>query len=197
MKDALERRALLLHLGRTLQLLARILEARPDATSATTIGELIEMNPVLEDDVLLEHVSASLNVEDFIAHTLRAFCAWPQALLDEKLDHDAFAVSVRDALFGMNLRGWHGYAAGLRAEVAWFGVEPAGRRGVRRRKAARTIAPPRRRTDVSGAQADAAAPRDIERDIDDETERTSESVEGLSPPNGAERTNEQSLPEFE
>ena len=195
MKDAFERRALLLQLGRTLQLLARILEVRPGAPGAATIGELIELNPILESEVLLEHVSASLSVEDFVARTLKGFCRWPQALLDEKLDHDAFAVSVRDALFGQNQRGWHGYATGVRAEVGWFGLEPTGRQGTRRRKGARAIALPQRRADVSSL-SDTAPSRDIERDNDD-TDQTSEGVEALSAPRGARRTNEQYLPEFE
>ena len=196
MKDAFERRALLLQLGRTLQLLARILEVRPDAPGATTIGELIELNPILENEVLLEHVSASLSVEDFIARTLRGFCGWPEALLDEKLDHDVLALSVREALFGQNQRGWHGYTTGLRADVSWFGLDPTGRQGARRRKGAQATARPQRHTDASGPGANAAPSRDIERDKDD-TDRTSEGVEELSPPHGAGRTNEQYLPEFE
>ncbi|HTR05967.1 MAG TPA: hypothetical protein VMJ11_04765 [Paraburkholderia sp.] len=193
MKDAFERRALLLHLGRTLQLLARILETR---SKAETIGELIELNPILEDEILLEHVSPALSVDDFIAHALRAFCCWPEALLDEKLDHGTFAVPVRDGLFNLNLRGWHAYATGLRAEVPWFGLQPAARPRVSRRKHDRAIKPARTSADVSGAGAAAAPARDIERDKD-EMDRTSESVEGLSPARGARRENEQYLPEFE
>lgn len=193
MKDAFERRALLLHLGRTLQLLARILETR---STAETVGELIELNPILEDEILLEHVSRALSVDDFIAHALRAFCSWPEALLDEKLDHDTFAVSVRDGLFDLNLRGWHAYATGLRAEVAWFGLRQPARPRVSRRRPSRAIAPPRTGVDVSGAGADAAPARDIERDKD-EMDQTPESVEGLSPVRGTGRTNEQYLPEPE
>ncbi len=54
MNDAFERRALL-HLGRRLQLLARVLEAR---STAATVGQLVELNPILEDETLLEHVSS-------------------------------------------------------------------------------------------------------------------------------------------
>jgi len=193
MKDAFERRALLLHLGRTLQLLARIAETR---STAETVGELIELNPILEDEVLLEHVAPALSVDDFIARALRAFCAWPEALLDEKLDHDTFAISVRDELFDLNLRGWHAYAAGLRSEVTWFGLQAAARPRVSQRRHERAIVPARTSADVPGAGAAAAPARDIERDKD-EMDRTSESMEALSPARGAGRTNEQYLPEFE
>jgi hypothetical protein len=192
MSDAFERRALLLHLGRTLQLLARILETRP---MAATVGELIALNPILEDDVLLAHVSPSLSVEAFIARALQAVCCWPQELLAEDLDHDAFTLPIRDGLFDQNSRGWHAYAAGLRSEVAWFGQERAGGRRVRHRRHNRAVAPTRT-SDVSGTGTAAAPARDIERDKDD-MERISESVESLAPPNNAGRANEQSLPEFE
>ncbi|MEM5326980.1 hypothetical protein VSR34_10290 [Paraburkholderia sp. JHI2823] len=195
MNDAFERRALLLHLGRTLQLLARILETH---ATAETIGELIELNPILENEVLLRHVSPSMSVEEFVMRTQQAFCGWPQALLDETLDHDAFAASVRNRLFALNARGWHAYAAGLRSEVAWFGLESprASRPRARRRSDDRVAARSPARANVAGAGAAAASPRDIERDQDD-PERTSENIEGLSPPRGATRLNEQSLPDFE
>ncbi|MCP3710076.1 hypothetical protein M3I54_24390 [Paraburkholderia sp. CNPSo 3274] len=164
--QSFERRALLLHLGRTLQLLARILEARH---TAETVGELIALHPILEDEVLLGHVLPSMSVEEFIVRTQRTFCGWPQALLDEKLDHDAFDASVRDRLFALNLRGWHAYAASLRSEVAWFGLETAraNRPRTHHRSNDRVIAPAPIRADVAGASAAAAPARDIERDKDE------------------------------
>jgi hypothetical protein len=193
MKDTFERRALLLHLGRTLQLLARILETR---STAATVGELIALNPLLEDEPLLEHVRPSLPVDDFIAQALQAFCSWPQRLLDEKLDHDTFATLVRDHLFDLNLSGSHAYAADLRAEVAWFGLDKAGLRRTRHRRHSRTVGPTKIDTAVSVAVTPPAAAQDVERD-ESTADRISESVEGLAPPNSAERGNEQSLPEFE
>jgi hypothetical protein len=194
MKDAFERRALLLHLGRTLQLLARILETR---STAATVGKLIALNPLLEDEPLLEHVRPSLPVDDFIAQVLQAFCAWPQRLLDEKLDHDTFATSVRDHLFDLNLSGWHAYADEIRAEVAWFGLSETGRRrGARHRRHSRAVAPAEIDAAVSGAVTLPAPAQDVERD-EGTANRISESVEGLAPPDSTERGNEQSLPEFE
>ncbi|MFX1674891.1 hypothetical protein PWR63_22015 [Paraburkholderia sp. A2WS-5] len=194
MEDAFERRALLLHLGRTLQLLARILEMRP---IAETVGELISLHPILENEILLGQVSASMSVEEFVARAQQAFCGWPQALLDEKLDHDAFAASVRDRLFALNLRGWHAYAARLRSEVAWFGLEPAlaKRPRVRHRKNDRAITRSPVREDVSDAGTTAPV-RDIERDKDD-TGRVAQAVEGIAPQDRTGRANEQYLPEFE
>jgi hypothetical protein len=192
MEDAFERRALLLHLGRTLQLLAHILETRQ---TAATVGELIALNPILEDEILLAHVSPSLSVEDFVARALQAFCCWPRELLAEELDHDAFTISIREGLFGLNLRGWHAYAAGLRDEVAWFGLEQAGQRRNRHRRRNRVIAPDRP-GDLADEGAAAAPVRDVERDKDN-MEWISENVEGLAPPNSAGRANEQYLPEFE
>jgi hypothetical protein len=194
MKDAFERRALLLHLGRTLQLLARILETR---STAATVGELIALNPLLEDEPLLEHVRPSLPVGDFIAQALQAFRCWPERLLDEKLDHDTFATSVRDHLFDLNLSGWHAYAADLRAEVAWFGSAETGRRrSARHRRHSRAIAPAEIAAAVSGAVTPSAPSQDVERD-EGTAERISQSIEGLAPPGTTERGNEQSLPEFE
>jgi len=182
MNDAFERRALLLHLGRTLQLLARMLETRP---MAATVGELIALNPILEDDVLLGHVSPSLSVEGFIARALQAMCCWPRELLAEDLDHDAFTLPIRDRLFDQNSRGWRAYATGLRSEVVWYGVEQAGGRRVSHRRQNRAVAPTRT-SDVSGTGTAAAPARDIERDKDD-MERISESVEGITPRNSAGR----------
>ena len=199
MEDAFERRALLLHLGRTLQLLARILQTRP---TVETVGDLISLNPILENEVLLGHVSRSMSLQEFIARAQQAFCGWPQALLEEKLDHDAFAASVRERLFAQNPRGWHAYATALRSEVAWFGREPApapataSRPRGRHRRNDRAIARAPISADVAGADAAAALARDIEQDKDDEG-RTLESVEALSSPYGSGRSDEQSLPDFE
>ncbi|WP_343676638.1 hypothetical protein [Paraburkholderia heleia] len=193
MKDALERRALLLHLGCALQLLTRVFESR---TTAATVGELIALNPLLENEHLLEHVLPSLSVDDFVAQALQAFCTWPQRLLDETLDHDALATSVRNHLFELNPGGWHAYAADLRGEVAWFGRKQTARRRSQHREPGRASAPGQADATVSAAAIPPVTAQDIERD-EGMVERISESIEGLAPPNTTERGNEQSLPEFE
>ncbi|WP_043285454.1 hypothetical protein [Paraburkholderia oxyphila] len=193
MKDAFERRALLLHLGRALQLVARILETRP---TAQTVGQLVALHPILEGEPLLAHVRPSLRVEDFVAQALQAFCAWPRWLLDDELDRAGFAASVRERLFEQNASGWRAYAASLRAEVAWFGLEQPGKQRARPRKHSRATGPAQGDADAPRAALAAVPARDIERD-EDATERISESVEGFAPANGARRANEQYLPEFE
>ena len=99
MNDAYERRALLLHLGSTLQTLSRILELE---RSDETIGELITKHPILADVPLLEYVLEHLAVCNFTAAALHAFCLWPQQLLDDPLDRSALATSVLDHLFASN-----------------------------------------------------------------------------------------------
>jgi hypothetical protein len=128
MEDALERRALLLHLGRVMQLIVRLDEMAP---SAATIGELIARNPILDDEPLLAQLRPDMPVEAFRAYALHAFCLWPQWLLDDPLDKDALAASVRTSLFSDNPRGWRAYVVGLRRDVAWFDVKAANRRSSR------------------------------------------------------------------
>lgn len=130
MEDALERRALLLHLGRVMQLIVRLDETAP---AAATIGQLIAQNPLLEDEPLLEQLRPDLSVDEFRTQALHAFCLWPQWLLEAPLDRAALAASVRDHLFSDNPRGWQGYVSALRGDVAWFDAKPAGRRRPSRR----------------------------------------------------------------
>lgn len=130
MEDALERRTLLLHLGRVMQLIVRLDETAP---AAATLGELIAQNPFLEDEPLLGRLRPDLSVDEFRTRALHAFCLWPQWLLEAPLDRAALAASVRDHLFSDNPHGWHAYVSGLRGEVAWFDATPAGRRRPGRR----------------------------------------------------------------
>ncbi|ADG20571.1 conserved hypothetical protein [Paraburkholderia atlantica] len=129
MEDALERRALLLHLGRVMQLIVRLDDMAP---SAATIGELIARHPILDDEPLLAQLRADMPVAAFRTRALHAFCRWPQRLLDNPLDRDALAASVRASLFSDNPRGWRAYVDGLRRDVAWFDAKAASRRSSRR-----------------------------------------------------------------
>lgn len=187
MKDALERRALLLHLGRVLQLTTRICESRP---ATATVGELIAQNPMLEDEPLLEYVLPGLLVKDFTMHALRAFCLWPQYLLEDPLDRDALAASVRDHLFRDNPRGWHAYVAQLRTEVKWFGMAKVRRRLARDRSTATSI--PAVAGDAMELESSAAgsSAADVERDAG-AGDRPAESLEGLTPPRSTGGANEQ------
>lgn len=119
MNDAFERRALLLHLGAALHTLSHILEyERGDET----IGELIATQQLLADVPFVEYVFERMTVREFGANVLHAFCLWPQLLLDDPLDRDALALSVRRHLFEGNPRGWEAYLRTLRQDVPWFGA---------------------------------------------------------------------------
>ncbi|MBO2957815.1 hypothetical protein [Burkholderia pseudomallei] len=113
MEEAYARRALLLHLGSVLQILSR-LEGAPDNQS---IEALLAANGMLADVPLVEYVVQDMTVREFSARALRAFCLWPQLLLEDPLDCAALALPVRKHLFAGNDAGWKAYAATLR-EVA-------------------------------------------------------------------------------
>lgn len=173
MEDTLERRALLLHLGRVLQLIVRLGET---TSAPATIGEFIACNPILEDNPLLARLPATLLVDEFRTRALRAFCLWPQWLLEDPLDRNALAESVHDHLFSDTPRGWRAYASALHAEVAWFGVSPSGRRRPSRHVEA---APPLLAPDDFGL-ADRGVTQDVERGLSTAGPYP-ESVEGLKP----------------
>ncbi|MBN3792462.1 hypothetical protein [Burkholderia sp. Ac-20353] len=124
MNEALERRALLLHLGGVMRTLSCLLESERDDA---TIGALIATRPMLADQPLLEHVFDHMTVREFASAVLHAFCLWPQQLLDAQLDRDALAAPVCAKLFAGNPRGWARYTASLTHDVPWFGagIQPA------------------------------------------------------------------------
>lgn len=119
MNEALERRALLLHLGSVMQTLSCLLESERDDD---TIGALLATQPMLSDLPLLEHVVEHMTVREFANAVLHAFCLWPQQLLDAQLDRDALAAPVCAKLFPGNPRGWTRYTASFAADVPWFGA---------------------------------------------------------------------------
>ncbi|KVD07138.1 hypothetical protein WL01_14880 [Burkholderia ubonensis] len=130
MNEALERRALLLHLGSVMRTLSCLLESERDDAA---IGALIATRPMLADLPLLEHVFDHMTVREFASAVLHAFCLWPQLLLDAQLDRDALAAPVCGKLFAGNPRGWTRYIESLAADVPWFGagIQPAESRAER------------------------------------------------------------------
>jgi hypothetical protein len=68
--EALERRALLLHLGSVLQTLSCMLETERDDE---TIGTLLATQPMLSDLPLLEHVFEHMTMREFASAVLHAF----------------------------------------------------------------------------------------------------------------------------
>jgi hypothetical protein len=125
MRDAYERRALLLHLGDVLDAVNRLMLCSAGADTQT-VQEAIDANQSLDGLPLLMHVSPSMSTRDFVARAVAAFLSWPKELLELKLDREQLARTVQQALFAGNAPGWHGYVAALRESVAWFGegVEP-------------------------------------------------------------------------
>lgn len=122
MDEKYERRALLLHLGGVLQTTSLLLEhERLDET----LGELLESQPLLADVPLLQHAYERMTVREFSAAALRAFCLWPQLLLETPLDRAALSTPVREHLFADNPHGWAAYATSLQSEVGWFGKPAA------------------------------------------------------------------------
>jgi hypothetical protein len=117
MKDAYERRALLMQLGNVLEMLAYVEEHVYDAQ---TVGDLIRKYDALADVALLGHVAQTMSVRELRYRTLRAFAGWPQLLLDTPLDRSALATPVRELLFDDNPFGWESWAASLVPEVPWI-----------------------------------------------------------------------------
>jgi hypothetical protein len=122
MEDAYERRALLVHLGEVLQTLCRIVQYE---SGDATVGDLLADYEILSDVPLVEHVSDLMPIREFETAVMRAFCLWPQQLLETPLDHEALASPVRRNLFADNPHGWDAYAATLRSSVPWFGKSEA------------------------------------------------------------------------
>jgi hypothetical protein len=118
MKDAYERRALLLHLGDVLEAMHDILQRR---RGALTVGELVAAHSALGRFPFLTQISPQMPADEFVERATRAFASWPQALLEEHLNRAQLALGVRRSLFAGHPAGWRAYGAMLRSEVAWFG----------------------------------------------------------------------------
>jgi hypothetical protein len=123
MRDAYERRALLLHLGDVLDAVNRLMLCSADKQ---TVQEAMDADHSLRGLPLLMHVSPSMSARDFVGRAAAAFLSWPKELLELKLAREQLARTVQQALFADNVQGWEGYVASLRDTVAWFGagVEP-------------------------------------------------------------------------
>jgi hypothetical protein len=118
MKDAFERRALLLHLGDALHAIGSALGA--DARHGT-LRELLDADPQLASLEFLAAVSQTMSPDDFATRASAAFAGWPALLLEENVDYTAMALAVRDTLFAGNASGWQAYVAAMKPQVQWFG----------------------------------------------------------------------------
>jgi hypothetical protein len=118
MKDAFERRALLLHLGDALQATAAALSA---GTPRHTLQDLLNTHADLAAHTWLTALSPDIPAAEFAKRASAAFAAWPALLLEEQVDYTHLALAVRDHLFADDPAGWRSYVDALRREVAWFG----------------------------------------------------------------------------
>lgn len=118
MKDAFERRALLLHLGDALQAIDAALAAD---TPRHTLQDLLNTQADLAARTWLAAVSPDMKAADFAKRMSAAFAAWPALLLEEQVDYTRLALTVRDHLFADDPAGWRRYVDAIRSEVEWFG----------------------------------------------------------------------------
>jgi hypothetical protein len=120
MKDAFERRALLLHLGAVLDAMDKVLSHSGDRTTVT-LRELVSAQHSLAKLPLLQHVADEMTAQEFVRRVSATFACWPAELLEAGLNRERLAAVVRDALFAANDDGWRAYVASLKGEVPWFG----------------------------------------------------------------------------
>jgi hypothetical protein len=116
-QDPYERRALLLHLGDVLETVFCLSQCADEYES---IGAAVRGNDALASFTMLAFVDANMTPRDFIRRASGAFFVWPKALLDESLNRDLLANTVKHDLFDDNARGWAAYVEERRKDVAWF-----------------------------------------------------------------------------
>ncbi|WP_109482564.1 hypothetical protein [Paraburkholderia sp. C35] len=165
MKDAFERRALLLHLGDALHAISAALA---DHAKHHTLHHLLNAHPELAAHAWLAAMPPKMKTADFAARASASFAAWPALLLEEQVDYSALALAVHDNLFAEDRSGWPAYIGAIKPEVEWFGdalpftgepspvVEPV--------QAKDEIEPPAARADAQGVSAQEASQRDSAED---------------------------------
>ncbi|MCC8392401.1 hypothetical protein LJ656_07350 [Paraburkholderia sp. MMS20-SJTR3] len=119
MKDAYERRALLLHLADVLEAV-NLLVKYDDRHR--TVRELVATNKLLARLPLLECVSARMTSLEFVRGATGALLEWPRELLEPELNRERLAATVQSHLFAGNPDGWRAYVRSLTGEVSWFGA---------------------------------------------------------------------------
>jgi len=107
MKDAYERRALLLHLGDVLEALSCL--SRSGQLYAT-LGDAIAREDSLTSFTWLGYLDAAMTPQRVNERATAAFFLWPKTL----------ASTVQHDLFAGNAKGWERYVAERRNDVAWF-----------------------------------------------------------------------------
>jgi len=117
MKDAYERRALLLHLGDVLEALSCLSRS---GQRYATLGDAIAREDSLSSFTWLGYIDARMSPQQVTERASAAFFLWPKTLLDEELNRSLLASMVQHDLFGGNAEGWERYVKERRKDVAWF-----------------------------------------------------------------------------
>jgi hypothetical protein len=117
MKDGLERRALLLHLGEVMEAVASVLKR---GGQHATVAQLAAADASFAGLPLIDQV-ARMSPLEFAQRASAAFCTWPSELLEAELNRAELASTVQRNLFAGNPDGWRAYVATLQPEVPWFG----------------------------------------------------------------------------
>jgi hypothetical protein len=117
MKDAYERRALLLHLGDVLEALSCLSRS---GQRYATLGDAIAREDSLSGFTWLGYLDAGMSPQQVTERATAAFFLWPKTLLDEELNRSLLASTVQHDLFGGNAQGWERYIQERRKDVAWF-----------------------------------------------------------------------------
>jgi hypothetical protein len=117
MKDAYERRALLLHLGDVLEALSCLSRS---GQRYATLGDAIAREDSLNSFTWLGYLDAAMTPHQVNERATAAFFLWPKTLLDEDLNRSLLASTVQHDLFAGNAKGWERYVKERRNEVAWF-----------------------------------------------------------------------------
>ena len=118
MKDAYERRALLLHLGDVLEALSCLSRS---GQRYSTLGDAIAREDSLNSFTWLGYLDTRMSPQQVTERATAAFFLWPKTLLDEDLNRLLLASTVQHDLFAGNANGWERYVKERRTDVAWFG----------------------------------------------------------------------------
>ncbi|VXC84464.1 conserved hypothetical protein [Burkholderia sp. 8Y] len=117
-QDAVERRALLLHLGDVVESIGCVLKC---ADRHKTIGEAAASDDSLAGFPLLNLIAPDLTPHDFAARAATAYFLWTKELLEATLNRKLLAYTAQHDLFAGNQAGWDAYVEMMRVEVPWFG----------------------------------------------------------------------------
>jgi hypothetical protein len=117
--DRFDRRELLMHLGDVLQAMSCVANTgRPEAS----VAQLAKDEESLQKFAFLRGLAPTMSAAEFGSRAASAYSPWPKELLEQELNHDALAASVKHDLFQGNPGGWKAFATHIQKKVKWFGT---------------------------------------------------------------------------